>query len=297
MSTIPTTFSPVNLTNKQLIESFTAQFSPYCDFSFTNLYIWNTDGRKTFFKFHDNTLVIKTYNLISQEPMYSLLGHNIDTHVVDALLNETDTIEFVPEECISPLLTKNIKYHITEDIDNHDYIIDLVQLKKLEGNGMKSVRQKLTRFKRDFNSCRIEQLNSSKDYMELMQLFHKWKLTRDQNQTKALDITECALIKLLEYKEAINLQILGVKSEENVLLGFVVNELTTSDTAIGLFGFADNKIKGIYQALEYATCLALVEKGYKYINLEQDLGIQNLRKAKQELQPYKLLKKYRIKRS
>lgn len=290
-------YKTIELADKKFLENFTADFSPYCDFSFTNLFIWNTGSKSTFYKLIKDSLVIKTYSLMSQRSMYSLLGHNIDEEVLDELLKETDVIEFVPEECINTKLAQNPKYHITEDVDNHDYIIDLSQLKNLEGREMKPVRQKLTRFKRDFQSYESVSLDPVEDYNNLMKLYEQWRITKSQDHKKALETTESALIKLLKNSLSFNIQLLGVKSADNGLLGFVINELTNTDTAIGLFGFADNKIKGIYQVLEYATSTSLVEQGYKYINLEQDLGIQNLRKAKQELRPVKLLKKYRIEKS
>lgn len=288
------TFKTLDLIDKQSIESFTAGFSPYCDFSFTNLFIWNTDNDSSFYKFVNGCLVVKTYNLITQNPMYSLLGHSIDEEILDKLFQETRTIEFVPEECIDKKLAQNSKYLVTEDIDNHDYIVDLIQLKNLEGPGMKPVRQKLARFQRDFQTHLTVQLHPKHDHECLVKLFTKWRNSRDQNHINALENTESALKKLLKHAHDFNIQIIGIKSSENELLGFVINELTESDTAIGLFGFADNKVKGIYQALEYATSVSLVENGYKYINLEQDLGLQNLRKAKLEFQPVKLLKKFRI---
>lgn len=287
-------YKTIELADKKFIENFTASFSPYCDFSFTNLFIWNIGNISTFYKLISDSLAIKTYNLMSQRPMYSLLGHNIHEEVLDELLMEADVIEFVPEECINIKLIQNPKYKITEDVDNHDYIVDLNQLKNLEGNEMKPIRQKITRFKRDFQSYEYVILDPTKDYNELIALYKQWRGSRSQNYTKALEYTENALIKLLKNSLNFNIQIIGIKSSENCLIGFVINELTKSDTAIGLFGFANNKIKGIYQILEHASCTNLVKQGYMFINLEQDLGIKNLRKAKQELKPVKLLKKYRI---
>ena len=50
-------------------------------------------------------------------------------------------------------------------------------------------------------------------------------------------------------------------------------------------------IVGIYQLLcnEFAT---IVCKGYKYLNREEDLGIEGLRRAKTSYEPLYMLKKF-----
>jgi len=56
---------------------------------------------------------------------------------------------------------------------------------------------------------------------------------------------------------------------------------------------ADPNISGLYQAMlqEFLTHEA---GSFNYVNLEQDLGIEGLRKSKQSYHPVKMIKKYTI---
>jgi MFS family permease len=62
------------------------------------------------------------------------------------------------------------------------------------------------------------------------------------------------------------------------------------------FKKANTDFLGIYQFLERERAKFLLGKGYAFVNGEQDLGIDNLRKAKMSWRPVKLLKKYIIRR-
>jgi hypothetical protein len=66
------------------------------------------------------------------------------------------------------------------------------------------------------------------------------------------------------------------------------------DYAIGHFEKALKEHNGLYDYLKHTTAKELHEKGVKYINYEQDLGIVGLRQTKLLLHPEHYLKKYSI---
>ena len=63
---------------------------------------------------------------------------------------------------------------------------------------------------------------------------------------------------------------------------------------IGHFEKADPKVEGLYQYLKHAVALNLSERGVKYMNIEQDLGVEGLRHAKMGSHPVHFLKKYTV---
>lgn len=75
--------------------------------------------------------------------------------------------------------------------------------------------------------------------------------------------------------------------------GLVIGERLHGDCYIVHFVKASKQILGLYQYMYQDLALTL-EDQYKYINLEQDLGIPTIRQAKHSYQPDCLVQKYRV---
>jgi hypothetical protein len=72
-----------------------------------------------------------------------------------------------------------------------------------------------------------------------------------------------------------------------------VGECLSKDTMVIHFEKGDTRYKGIYQAIN-KHFLAAQEDRFAYVNREQDLGDEGLRKAKLSYNPVLLLKKYDV---
>lgn len=72
------------------------------------------------------------------------------------------------------------------------------------------------------------------------------------------------------------------------IAGFAIFEPISSDTVLVHFEKADRHLKGIYQVLNQETSRVLHERGYKWINREDDLGNAGLRQAKESYHPVRL---------
>lgn len=60
------------------------------------------------------------------------------------------------------------------------------------------------------------------------------------------------------------------------------------------FEKANHNIRGLYQLINQWFCKHSLQD-YEYVNREQDLGIQGLRRAKQEYYPHHMIEKYTLK--
>ena len=78
------------------------------------------------------------------------------------------------------------------------------------------------------------------------------------------------------------------------VLGFTVAETLFDNTAVVHFEKANAGIPGVYQALNQMFCREYLGD-YDFVNREQDLGIEGLRKAKLSYYPDHLIKKYTVK--
>ena len=58
---------------------------------------------------------------------------------------------------------------------------------------------------------------------------------------------------------------------------------------------ANIEFKGAYAAINHSFCSLAQEHGYRFINREEDMGSENLRKSKLSYHPVRLIDKYEMK--
>ena len=80
---------------------------------------------------------------------------------------------------------------------------------------------------------------------------------------------------------------------EKTLRGFTLGSFLNPETACIHFMFGDPDLPGISQALLFEACNKTFSK-FKYLNLEQDLGIPGLRTSKLSYHPLRLEKKFNL---
>ncbi|MBP7928195.1 DUF2156 domain-containing protein, partial [Patescibacteria group bacterium] len=80
------------------------------------------------------------------------------------------------------------------------------------------------------------------------------------------------------------------------MVAYCISEGVDEQYVMGHLKKADTTFKGIYRYLAYQTAVEFKKLGYKYINYEQDLGDEQLRKSKMLARPIEFLKKYTVAR-
>lgn len=78
---------------------------------------------------------------------------------------------------------------------------------------------------------------------------------------------------------------------ENQVVGFTIGETLNEKTLVIHFEKGSLKYKSVYNMLSHQF-LKSIDNSYEYINREQDLGIEGLRKSKLSYHPIKLIDKY-----
>ena len=85
----------------------------------------------------------------------------------------------------------------------------------------------------------------------------------------------------------------GVLLADGRVVGFSLGEIV-GDTLFVHIEKADRTCKGAYQMLVNQFALRYAGEGVAYINREEDMGDEGLRRAKQSYHPVALLKKYHV---
>lgn len=290
-------FSPLSLGQQDEIARFTARFEPYSDFNFTSLFCWNTDGTTEVALLHDN-LVIRLPGYLDGHPTYSILGTNRIDESVDALLAAADKLELVPQVVVDALHNPD-RYHIREDEDNFDYIYDVSHLSELAGNKFKKKRNKSNVFVKDHEHYELvvrtlrEREIDENHVAELKRVDQEWVKLVPRSEGDILTERK-AIDAMLDNLSAFELLLVEVMVDGEIK-AFSINELLPQHYAICHF---EKALSTHHEHLNTFLTIEVARKlhahGCRWMNWEQDLGLEGLRQSKRSYHPVRMLKKYTI---
>lgn len=288
-------FTKLQLQHKEAVEAITKTFEPYSDFNFTSMFCWDVDDSTTVSLLNGN-LVVRMPDYLTGEPTFSILGNHKMDESLKELFEWRGHLSFVPEVSVQALKQAG-SYHIEEDRDHHDYIYEVPQIASLAGNKYKKIRNKLN----SFNAAGIENVSvrtiqhvQPDERVQLLALFDEWA-EHSRQKTEDLDAEKTAFSKLLDHAHALDVLITIVKVGEKHI-GLSVNEVLDHEYSICHFekaiSFAHHNS---FSFVTNETAKALLERGCKLVNWEQDLGLEGTRKSKLSYRPIKFLRKYSVK--
>lgn len=185
-------------------------------------------------------------------------------------------------------LRKTGRYNIEEMRDLYDYLYSAEDIITLKGKRFHSKRNHISKFKELYN-YEFKPMQSS-DISECIEMEMEWAKKHGDEGTV---YDEKSAIKNAIYNmEKLELSG-GVIRVDNRLAAFTIGQATGSGMGIVHFEKADTDYAGIYTALnqmyaEYAF------SEMETINRQEDMGLENLRKAKQSYHPIKLVEKYKV---
>jgi hypothetical protein len=290
-------FTELGPEHKVLFEKYTEGFAPYCDYSFSTQMNWSSPKHPTKVAIYKNNLVIQLKDFNTDKIVNLFIGKNDIIKSVTELLEEVDELSMIPEEIVKELLDtdKSESIYIEEDSVNYEYVLDLEKTATLKGRKLKQKRHRAKAFVRTYPEHTVEIVEKNHVILkdEIEQLILEWVDDRGIDKEMAQDEIN-AVKRLLEHAELFNLVIVCIRINGK-LVAYTTNEIK-GEMVHGGFGKALRKFVGIYSYLEQLTARHLLERGAKYINLEQDLGLDGLRCSKQTWRPIKILKKYTIRK-
>ncbi len=292
-------FKTLELADQADVEKFTSKFPPSSDFNFAGTWSWDIRNKMQISQLNNN-YVIRFVSYLTGEPFYTFLGTNkINETIEELLINSIKegmepAIKLIPEYCNVGINTK--RFRVEEDRDNFDYIYDLEEQRSLPGKKFSKKRNHVSTFLREHPTARatILDLANEKIQEECIALFHKWalgKFAKDENFELHEEII--VIEKLFMAVDKFNLVGVGVYIE-NQLAAFCINELTDSEYVMAHIAKANVFIPGVSAFLMHKTADLLTGYNKRYMNYEQDLGVEALRQAKERFRPAFYLKKYSL---
>lgn len=285
-------FKPLEISDLETIAKRLSAFAPQiCEHSLANYYIWQDfDNPKV-------TLINNNLCFLIQpatEPAYFLepLGSHQLQETVEVCLKHTGLISRISEKLLSLLPSE--KYHVSPLRDHFDYLYLTKTLSELKGRNFDGKRNHIKKFLAKCPDCQYLPLTAASQ-ADALGLFEKWFKLRKKTgyfQRLAYHAQKNALRRAFEDYEKLSLFGGGFFSG-NELRGYTIGSRLNAETAAVHFHYGDPHFPGVSPALHSQACQKTFAH-FKFVNLEQDLGIPGLRKSKLSYHPIRLEKKFKV---
>ncbi len=179
------------------------------------------------------------------------------------------------------------KYCVSTDRGNYDYVYEVKKLIDLSGKKLHGKRNFINRFKATYNYSFREYKETDRE--DMLALYDKWYV-RSEHET--LDLERKVIVRALDYYKDLDLKI-GILEVDGKLAAYSISAAENDNVAHAMFEKGDTTYDGIYQMINRLTCEKLLS-GCRYVNREEDMNIEGLRRAKMSYYPEVLLEKYTL---
>lgn len=256
------------------------------EFSFANLYLFRKAHNYEVLTGCDCVFITGYTNDRARFVLPLCGNEEPDMEYVDSLIKEFEMLYPISEDWLHHFPSE--KYDVYHNPDDSDYIYTMEKMATYAGRHLSSKRNLLKQFLETY-SWEAEEI-SEKNAGDAIGIIEAWqKEIKDTSGGTDFESAKEAVM----LREALHLYgILYYVDKEPA--GYVLGEGITDDTYALHFAKGLTKYKGIYQFMYNHLANKLLDK-YKYINFEQDLGLQSLRQAKSSYKPDHMGEKYRVK--
>ncbi len=187
---------------------------------------------------------------------------------------------------IEILKRNSINFTSFEDRDSFDYIYDFKMLRELEGKLYHKKKNHVNQFISKYSDWEYEKL-SNDNIQDVLEMSDKWFLERD-----AIELNEekVGIESILNYFNDLRYDG-GILRVGGNIVAFTLGEMLNQDTLVIHIEKADTKYKGVYAMVNQQYLLHQNENVH-WVNREQDLGIEGLRKSKLSYHPVNFIEKF-----
>lgn len=281
----------ITFEEKEIFERFYRyKTSRGCELSFSNNFLWVAHyGTK--WNIVEDSLVF--YNPHRGSVSFPI-GEN-PYKAVDVLMhyfeenNKTFMMHLVTEEQFEAL-EKHYpdKFTIEYIRDVADYIYEAESLGTLAGKKLHAKRNHINRFVENYPEWSYEEI-TDENLDDCLAMAQKWREQNKCDEDKEKSAEFCVTLRALKQRNEIGL-IGGAIRTRDGIVAFSLGTPLTDDTFVVHIEKAFAEIQGAYPIINREFVLHAAS-GYRYINREEDLGEEGLRKAKLSYNPTILLEK------
>ena len=277
----------LTIESKSEIDSFLKYRFQLSDLNFTNLFIRSKSENIKYY-IEDETLFIKG-NYMGEDYYFSPIRKDLDFEKLRIAFRKIASIKtkivFIPCE-YGDILKDEL--NLIKVRDTFDYIYNQSDLGELKGRKFSQKKTKINQFIKKYNFT-YEKI-SQENIGEIIEFQNQWLIEKINSEPESKEILEeenLGIKEILKNYFILNLRG-GLIRVDNKLIGYAIGEKITEDMGVIHIEKGDVNYSGIYQMIN--KFVAKEEfSDIKYLNREDDFGVEGLRKAKMSYHPIKLL--------
>lgn len=269
-----------------------------CEYCFTTLYMWKDLYNTKYYIEDDFAIVAGEYEnkgfiilpLAKKENMNKAFDFIIKNFEKQHKQIHLKAINKEVVEYLQSVYGDRFEY--IEERNNFDYIYDGESLRTLSGRKNQKKRNHLNSFVKEYGD-RVEYKKLEEaDFDECINLLKEW--SKDKEESIELDSEFKAIKRIFKNYEKLKdtLKISGIYIDSK-LEAFSIGEMLNDNMAVIHVEKANADIRGLYPYINQQFLLNEFSD-VEFVNREEDLGIEGLRKAKLSYHPVKFAEKYTV---
>ena len=264
-----------------------------CEYNFANLYLW---GRQRAAFVGDSLVFFSQFN---QRSVYLFpLCHGDLKQTLDAIIHDARTRD-IPcrltslshEDCdlLEAFYPDKFRFH--HDRNSFDYIYNIADLATLKGKKFQKKRNHLNKFKQlhpNYFVAPITQENTPL-VQDLLDRWYRQRLEADPSADFYME--QVAISRALRHWQELDMEGL-VLMDGNEILAMTMGSRLAGNTFDVQFEKAIDETAYVAMCSSFAGFLMEKYPDLQYLNREDDLGIEGLRKSKLAYNPVMLIEKH-----
>jgi len=281
-------FKKITLEDRDIISKYLS-FNKYnaCDYSVGNLVLWSS-VYNTHFTVAGDMLFIRF--LRGEDVYFSFpIGNGDLKQAFEWMLAycEEQNIKF-QMNIIEPDMFEEIekiypgKFAITYLRDSADYVYNIEDLKNLSGKKYHGKKNHINKFL-NLNDEWTYEVISDENTQECIEMVREWCIQNGCGEDKAKLAEICVVINGLKNRKELNLTGGIIKTAKRIV-ALTMGERLSNDTFVIHFEKAFSDVDGAYPMINQQFIIHELAD-YTYVNREEDMGIEGLRRAKESYKP------------
>lgn len=288
-------FKPITPDKNDLYEKYLFDGNERgCEYSFANLYMW---GRQKAAILNDNLVLFSQYNRRSVYPFPVGVGDK--KAVIDAIIADSKErgipcrftgLTSREKGILEELFPGMFRFHC--DRDFFDYVYDINDLAELKGKRFHSKKNHFNKFVTNYPNYRVEEINNA-NIGKAIDMVNEWYEDRLREAPDSdFQMEQIAIKKAFANYDELRMDGLIMYDGDDVI-AITLGSHTSKDTIDVHFEKARRDVDGAYAVInrEFAQHIRNKYPEIKYLNREDDMGIEGLRKSKESYRPHHMVEK------
>ena len=218
-------------------------------------------------------------------------------HAIEQYFNEELgyplVINLADEYAVKYLNLPEEKYFVKEQEDSRDYLYLGESLRKLSGKKLHKKKNRLNVFLRQYEGRFEYRTLGCDDKDDMWKFLDRWRIQKGEDQEEHLDYEVRGIHDILRNCCELNIHMGGIYVDGRLEAFSVGSYNKIEDMAVIHIEKANPEIPGLYQAINQMFLLNEFPN-VQWVNREDDMGLEGLRKAKMSYNPADFARKYLV---